>query len=169
MLFQSWLVFEVQISVFNGMWLQDENRRQEEQEWKGNIYLRHFFDHQIENETYVIWALTAGVLIKAASVIYQRLPAFEERRPPFWSISNRWRYSCDYRASSVSICDNDLSNLQFTKDKFHVLMNCVHWNAISFLMEDLDYNVMYRKKKCYGDDCLFFSWKHTLVWIAAEW
>ncbi|KAL1567410.1 nudix hydrolase 15, mitochondrial-like isoform X1 [Salvia divinorum] len=79
-------------SVFDApleMFLKDENRRQEEQDWKGHKYFRHFFDHRIENETYVIWALTAGILIKAASVVYQRPPSFEERRPPFWSIRNR--------------------------------------------------------------------------------
>ncbi|XP_042041908.1 nudix hydrolase 15, mitochondrial-like isoform X2 [Salvia splendens] len=78
-------------SVFDApleMFLKDENRRQEEQEWKGHKYFRHFFDHRIENETYVIWALTAGILIKVASVVYQRPPSFEERRPPFWSIRN---------------------------------------------------------------------------------
>ncbi|XP_047974826.1 nudix hydrolase 11-like isoform X1 [Salvia hispanica] len=79
-------------SVFDApleMFLKDENRRQEEQDWKGHKYLRHFFDHRIENETYVIWALTAGILIKVASVVYQRPPSFEECRPPFWSIPNR--------------------------------------------------------------------------------
>ncbi|KAG6387146.1 hypothetical protein SASPL_152331 [Salvia splendens] len=79
-------------SVFDApleMFLKDENRRQEEQDWKGHKYLRHFFDHQIDNEMYVIWALTAGILIKVASVVYQRPPSFEERRPPFWSICNR--------------------------------------------------------------------------------
>ncbi|KAG6387125.1 hypothetical protein SASPL_152310 [Salvia splendens] len=67
-------------SVFDARWksievldgtLQDENRRQEEQDWKGqNICV--IFDHQIDNEMYVIWALTAGILIKVASVVYQR-------------------------------------------------------------------------------------------------
>ncbi|KAH6775226.1 nudix hydrolase-like protein 15 [Perilla frutescens var. hirtella] len=79
-------------SIFDApleMFLKDENRRQEEREWKGYKYLLHFFDHQVENELYVIWALTAGILIKFASVVYQRPPAFEEHRPVFWSRSNR--------------------------------------------------------------------------------
>lgn len=81
-------MFEVQVSMIIGI-LQDANRRQEEREWKGFKYLLHFFDHQVENELYVIWALTAGILIKFASIVYQQPPAFEERRPAFWSISNR--------------------------------------------------------------------------------
>ncbi|KAL0300687.1 UNVERIFIED_CONTAM: Nudix hydrolase 22, chloroplastic [Sesamum radiatum] len=67
---------------------EDENRRQEEREWMGYKYLLHFFDHQDENKSYVIWALTAGILIKAASVVYQQPPAFEERRPTFWNRSS---------------------------------------------------------------------------------
>lgn len=69
--------------------LQDENRRELEKESHGYTYLLQFFDHQIEDETYLIWGLTAGVLIQAASVVYQKPPAFEERRAPFWSMSNR--------------------------------------------------------------------------------
>lgn len=79
-------------SIFDApleMFLKDENRRQEEREWKGYKYLLHFFYHQVENELYVIWALTAGILIKFASIVCQRPPAFEERRPAFWSISDR--------------------------------------------------------------------------------
>ncbi|KAL2473671.1 Nudix hydrolase 15 [Forsythia ovata] len=71
------------------MFLKDENRRAEEREWMGNKYLLHFFDYQADNETYVIWALTAGILIKAASIVYHRPPAFEESRPKFWSRSRQ--------------------------------------------------------------------------------
>nr|GLL28892.1 nudix hydrolase 15, mitochondrial-like isoform X1 [Ipomoea trifida] len=71
------------------MFLKDENRRQQEREWMGNKYLLHFFDHQAENEVYVIWALTAGILINAASIIYQRPPDFQELRPKFWSRSRQ--------------------------------------------------------------------------------
>lgn len=75
-------------SIFDApleMFLKDENRRGEEREWMGYKYLLHFFDHQWENECYVIWALTAGILIKTASIVYQKPPAFEERRPKFWN------------------------------------------------------------------------------------
>ncbi|CAI9087327.1 OLC1v1021376C1 [Oldenlandia corymbosa var. corymbosa] len=69
------------------MFLKDENRRQVELEWMGEEYVLHFFDHEVEDGTFVIWALTAGILIRAASIIYQRPPAFQERRPTFWSRS----------------------------------------------------------------------------------
>lgn len=66
------------------MFLKDKNRREEEREWMGDKYLLHFFDYDTENEKYVIWALTAGILIMAASLVYQRPPEFLERRPKFW-------------------------------------------------------------------------------------
>ncbi|KAJ0083040.1 hypothetical protein Patl1_10578 [Pistacia atlantica] len=69
------------------MFLKDENRREVEKEWTGDKYLLHFFDYEAEGKEYMIWALTAGILIKVASVVYQRLPAFSERRPKFWSRS----------------------------------------------------------------------------------
>ncbi|XP_027108769.2 nudix hydrolase 11-like [Coffea arabica] len=69
------------------MFLKDENRREVELEWMGEKYALHFFDHNSENKKFVIWALTAGILIRAASIVYQRLPAFQERRPSFWNRS----------------------------------------------------------------------------------
>ncbi|XP_059669928.1 nudix hydrolase 11-like [Cornus florida] len=68
------------------MFLKDENRRAEEREWMGDKYLLHFFDYEAQNgKLYVIWALTAGILITVASVVYQRSPAFLERKPRFWN------------------------------------------------------------------------------------
>ncbi|GMN43610.1 hypothetical protein TIFTF001_012815 [Ficus carica] len=66
------------------MFLKDENRRAEEREWKGDKYFLHFFDYEADNKKFVIWALTAGILIKTASVVYERPPEFLERRPIFW-------------------------------------------------------------------------------------
>ncbi|KAK4485286.1 hypothetical protein RD792_007919 [Penstemon davidsonii] len=79
-------------SIFDApleMFLKDENRREEEREWMGYKYLLHFFDHKANNKCYVIWALTAAILIRAASVVYQRPPVFEERRPIFWNRSRQ--------------------------------------------------------------------------------
>ncbi|KAM7262812.1 hypothetical protein ACFE04_000495 [Oxalis oulophora] len=74
-------------SIFDApleMFLKDENRKDEEREWMGHKYLLHFFDFEAEDKKYVIWALTAGMLIRVASIVYQRPPAFSERRPNFW-------------------------------------------------------------------------------------
>ncbi|KAK4485285.1 hypothetical protein RD792_007918 [Penstemon davidsonii] len=73
-------------SVFDApleMFLKDENRRSEEREWMGDKYLIHFFDYETNDKKYMIWGLTAGILIRAASVVYQRPPAFLEQTPKF--------------------------------------------------------------------------------------
>ncbi|KAL8468165.1 hypothetical protein ACS0TY_031418 [Phlomoides rotata] len=75
-------------SVFDApleMFLKNENRREEKTEWSGYKYLLHFFDYEAEKESYIIWAFTAAILIRAASIVYQRPPAFDEHRPKFWS------------------------------------------------------------------------------------
>lgn len=63
--------------------IQDENRTAEERDWMGNKYLIHFFDYETENKKYLIWGLTAGILIRAASVVYKQPPAFVEQNPIF--------------------------------------------------------------------------------------
>ncbi|KAF5729153.1 hypothetical protein HS088_TW21G01311 [Tripterygium wilfordii] len=72
-------VFDAPLEMF----IKDENRREEEREWMGEKYLIHFFDYETENKKYLIWGLTAGILIRAASVIYQRPAAFVEQNPNF--------------------------------------------------------------------------------------
>ncbi|GMI72306.1 ARABIDOPSIS THALIANA NUDIX HYDROLASE HOMOLOG 15, nudix hydrolase homolog 15 [Hibiscus trionum] len=69
------------------MFLKDENRRAEEKEWRGDKFLLHYFDYEAENAKYLIWALTAGVLIRVASVVYERPPEFLELRPKFWDMA----------------------------------------------------------------------------------
>ncbi|KAH0721492.1 hypothetical protein KY284_006522 [Solanum tuberosum] len=79
-------------SIFDApleMFLKDENRREQEFEHMGDKYVIHFFDHQTENEKYIIWAFTAAILIKAASVVYKRPPDFQDRRPTFWNRSRQ--------------------------------------------------------------------------------
>ncbi|KAL4585678.1 hypothetical protein LXL04_010302 [Taraxacum kok-saghyz] len=66
------------------LFLKDENRRQEEREHEGHKYLLHYFDHETNNRVYVIWALTAGILIATASLVFRRPPDFQERPPNFW-------------------------------------------------------------------------------------
>ncbi|KAF5191166.1 Nudix hydrolase 15 protein [Thalictrum thalictroides] len=73
-------------AIFNApleMFLKDENRTYEEREWMGYKYLIHFFDYKTENKKFTIWGLTAGILIRAASVVFQRPPSFEEQTPNF--------------------------------------------------------------------------------------
>ncbi|KAI6703669.1 hypothetical protein NL676_012805 [Syzygium grande] len=61
------VIFNVPLEMFP--W--DENRRVEEREWMGDKYLLHLFDYQTVDDKYVIFALTAGILIRTASVAYQ--------------------------------------------------------------------------------------------------
>ncbi|XP_068654108.1 nudix hydrolase 15, mitochondrial-like [Aristolochia californica] len=61
----------------------DDNRRSENREWLGTSYVVHFFDYQADNKKFVIWGMTAGILIRAASVVFQRQPCFDERRPNY--------------------------------------------------------------------------------------
>ncbi|THG09082.1 hypothetical protein TEA_016786 [Camellia sinensis var. sinensis] len=73
-------VFDAPLEMF----IKDENRRAEEREWMGDKYLIHYFDYETDSKKkYVIWGLTAGILIRAASVVYQRPPAFIEQNPKF--------------------------------------------------------------------------------------
>ncbi|XP_021749313.1 nudix hydrolase 15, mitochondrial-like isoform X2 [Chenopodium quinoa] len=72
-------VFDAPLEMF----IKDDNRRAEEREWMGYKYLIHFFDHKTDNNKYVIWGLTAAILIRAASVVYQRPPPFLEQNPKF--------------------------------------------------------------------------------------
>ncbi|KAF8110232.1 hypothetical protein N665_0086s0069 [Sinapis alba] len=72
-------VFDAPLEMF----LKDENRRSEEIEWMGNKHLLHFFDYNTGDKDYVIWGLTAVILIRAASVVYQRPPAFIVKKPNF--------------------------------------------------------------------------------------
>lgn len=73
------VVFDAPLEMF----LKDENKRCEEREWMGDKYLVHFFNYQVNGKKYVIWGLTAGVLIRAASIVYQKPPAFVEQNPKF--------------------------------------------------------------------------------------
>ncbi|XP_042030822.1 nudix hydrolase 15, mitochondrial-like [Salvia splendens] len=72
-------VFDAPLEMF----LKDENRRCEERVWMSDKYLIHYFDYEIDNKKYVIWGLTAGILIRAASIVYQKPPAFTEQNPKF--------------------------------------------------------------------------------------
>ncbi|MBA0627509.1 hypothetical protein Godav_005016 [Gossypium davidsonii] len=74
-------VFDAPLEMF----IKDKNRTEEEREWMGEKYLLHFFEYETEKEKrkYIIWGLTAGVLIRAASLVYQQPAAFLEQNPKF--------------------------------------------------------------------------------------
>ncbi|XP_052182523.1 nudix hydrolase 15, mitochondrial-like [Diospyros lotus] len=72
-------VFDAPLEMF----LKQENRTSEEREWMGDKYLVHRFNYEKDGKKFLIWGLTAGILIRAASVIYQRPPAFLEQNPKF--------------------------------------------------------------------------------------
>jgi hypothetical protein len=76
-------IFSIFETLFIISLIQDEIRRSEEREWMECKYLVHFFDYETENKKYLIWGLTAGILIKAASVVLQQPPAFVEQNPIF--------------------------------------------------------------------------------------
>ncbi|CAN6847573.1 unnamed protein product [Brassica oleracea] len=79
-------IFDVPLEMF----LKDKNRRAEEREHEGERYLLHYFDYYVEDKerNFVIWALTAGILIRVASIVYQRSPEFQELKPSFWKQPN---------------------------------------------------------------------------------
>lgn len=76
-------VFDAPLEMF----LKDVNYRSEEREWIGYAYRVHYFDFEENNEKYLIWGLTASILIRCASVVYQRVPEFLES-PEFVPITN---------------------------------------------------------------------------------
>ncbi|KAI7729329.1 hypothetical protein M8C21_023178, partial [Ambrosia artemisiifolia] len=70
-------VFDAPLEMF----LKDENHKSEEIDWLGKNLLIHYFDYETGCKKYMIWGLTAGILIRAASIVYQRTPAFLEQTP----------------------------------------------------------------------------------------
>jgi len=77
------------------MFLKEENYRSEEKQWMGFNYTDHYFNFQAGNTKFLIWGITARILVCAASVIYQRPPSFSEVVLDFSGIqsANSWRMS----------------------------------------------------------------------------
>ncbi|KAK6943175.1 NUDIX hydrolase domain [Dillenia turbinata] len=67
-------IFSVPLEMF----LKLDYYRYEERECKGLKYVLHLFDFESDQGTFLIWGLTASILIKIASIIYQRPPSFKE-------------------------------------------------------------------------------------------
>ncbi|PQQ12663.1 nudix hydrolase 15 mitochondrial [Prunus yedoensis var. nudiflora] len=72
-------IFDVPLEMF----LKEDNHRFEEREWMGWKYILHLFDFESEQGQFLIWGLTASILIRAASVIYQQPPFFQGHLPDF--------------------------------------------------------------------------------------
>ncbi|KAK9290727.1 hypothetical protein L1049_008901 [Liquidambar formosana] len=72
-------IFDVPLEMF----LEEDNHRYGEREWMGWKYILHLFDYESEQGGFLIWGLTAGILIRAASVVYQRIPSFTHHLPDF--------------------------------------------------------------------------------------
>ncbi|KAG0462532.1 hypothetical protein HPP92_021008 [Vanilla planifolia] len=72
-------VFDAPLDMF----LKDDNHRSEERQWMGENYLLHYFTYESNGKEFLIWGLTASILIHAASVVYQQQPSFPERKPRF--------------------------------------------------------------------------------------
>lgn len=70
-------VFDAPLEMF----LKDKQHRSEQRKWLGYTYQLHYFDHEADNQKFLIWGLTAAILIRCASVIYRRPPDFKELHP----------------------------------------------------------------------------------------
>ncbi|XP_062195676.1 nudix hydrolase 15, mitochondrial-like [Phragmites australis] len=72
-------IFDVPLEMF----LKDENRTSEEREKMGQAFTVHYFTYEKGNRKFIIWGLTARILIHTASIVYERPPDFPERRVQF--------------------------------------------------------------------------------------
>lgn len=64
--------------------LQEESHRRVEKEWGRWKYVCHIFEYETSKKgVFQIGGLTASILIRAASVIYQEPPSFSEYLPDF--------------------------------------------------------------------------------------
>ncbi|KAF8402602.1 hypothetical protein HHK36_010690 [Tetracentron sinense] len=75
-------VFDAPLEMF----LEEDGYRSEEREWMDWKYILHLFDFESEQGTFLIWGLTASILIRAASVVYERSPSFKQHLPDFQGV-----------------------------------------------------------------------------------
>ncbi|KAH7365863.1 hypothetical protein KP509_18G050000 [Ceratopteris richardii] len=71
-------VFDVPLEMF----LKDQGHRCEDRKWLGFTFRLHFFEHEVGDEKFLIWGLTASILVRCASFIYRRPPEFEKVDDP---------------------------------------------------------------------------------------
>ncbi|KAJ7950020.1 Nudix hydrolase 15 mitochondrial [Quillaja saponaria] len=80
-------IFDVPLEIF----LKEDKHRCEEREWMGWKYMLHLFDYETEQGDFLIWGLTASILIRAASVIYRRSPSFPGHLPDFQQLQREMK------------------------------------------------------------------------------
>ncbi|XP_024375685.1 nudix hydrolase 11 isoform X1 [Physcomitrium patens] len=81
-------IFDVPLEMF----LKDERHRVEDRQWLNIQYRVHYFDYDApDGKKYIIWGLTAAILIHAASIILQRPPDFPEFWPDFDALARNVR------------------------------------------------------------------------------
>jgi coenzyme A diphosphatase NUDT7 len=44
----------------------------EQRKWLGYVFPIHYFDYEADQQKFVIWGLTAAILMKCASIIYEQ-------------------------------------------------------------------------------------------------
>ncbi|KAK3032844.1 hypothetical protein RJ639_037021 [Escallonia herrerae] len=72
-------VFDAPLETF----LKEDIHRYEQREWRGWKYMSHLFDFESAQGDFLIGGLTASILIRAASIVYQQLPFFFSDLPDF--------------------------------------------------------------------------------------
>ncbi|XP_057466122.1 nudix hydrolase 15, mitochondrial-like [Actinidia eriantha] len=70
------------------MFLKEDSHRLEEREWRSRKYACHLFDFKSEQGAFLIGGLTANILIRAATIVYQRFPSFTTHLPDFQQLQN---------------------------------------------------------------------------------
>eukprot|EP00897_Mesotaenium_endlicherianum_P003523 jgi/Mesen1/3199/ME000185S02343 len=63
------------------MFLEDRDHEYEDTTWLGIPYRVHFFHYHSGTSHFKVWGLTASILVRAASVVYDEEPAFKEFHP----------------------------------------------------------------------------------------
>ncbi|KAL8526610.1 hypothetical protein ACS0TY_015712 [Phlomoides rotata] len=75
------------------MFLEEDGRHKcVEKEWENWKYGCHLFEIETEQGNFVVGGLTASILIRAASIIYQRPPSFDQNLQDFSQL--QWTLSC---------------------------------------------------------------------------
>ncbi|KAF5750796.1 hypothetical protein HS088_TW03G01136 [Tripterygium wilfordii] len=83
-------IFDVPMEMF----LKEDNHRFEKKEWMGWKYNLHRFDYESEQGVFLIRGLTASILIRASSLIYQRSPCFDQDLPDFQQLQRALNDQC---------------------------------------------------------------------------